>query len=71
MLLLLGLPTLDVPFLPLRTGERRMMLHRSGVNAVLQMFVLAIGDGLTFSEFFRVVVGHGFPRAEARGLLGP
>ena len=38
---------------------------------VLQMFVLAIGDGLTFSEFFRVVVGHGFPRAEARGLLGP
>ena len=71
MLLLLGLPTLDVPSLPLRTGERRMMLHRSGVNVVSQMFVLTIGDGLTFSEFFRVVVGHGFPRAEARGLLGP
>ena len=48
-----------------------MVLHRSGVTAVLQMFVLAIGDGLTFSEFSRVVVGHGFPRAEARGLLGP
>ena len=29
-----------------------MMLHRSGVNAVLQMFVLAIGDGLIFSEFW-------------------
>ena len=52
-------------------GEQRMVLHRSGVNAVLQMFVLTIGDGLIFSEFFRVVVGHGFPRAEARGLLGP
>ncbi len=80
MLLLLGLPTLDDPFLSLGTGERmvvllrgeqRMVLHRSGVNAVLRMFVLTIGDGLTFSEFFRVVVGHDFPRAEARGLLGP
>ena len=50
-----------------------MVLHRSGVNAVLQMFVLAIGDGLIFFRVFgfRVVVGHGFPRAEARGVLGP
>ena len=29
-----------------------MMLHRSGVNAVSQMFVLTIGDGLIFSEFW-------------------
>ena len=71
MLLLLGLPILDVPSLPLRTGERRMVLHRSGVNAVSQMFVLTIGDGLIFSESFRFVVGHGFPRAEARVMLGP
>ena len=52
-------------------GEQRIVLHRSGVNAVLQMFVLTIGDGLTFSEFFRFVVGHVFPRAEARVVLGP
>ena len=52
-------------------GEQRIVLHRSGVNAVLQMFVLTIGDGFAFSDFFRVVVGYDFPRAEARGLLGP
>ena len=33
-------------------GEQRMVLHRSGVNAVLQMFVLTIGDGLTFFREF-------------------
>ena len=29
-----------------------MMLHRSGVSAVLQMFVLTIGDGITFFREF-------------------
>ena len=29
-----------------------MMLHRSGVSAVLQMFVLTIGDGLVFQSFW-------------------
>ena len=33
-------------------GEQRTMLHRSGFNAVLQMFVLTIGDGLTFFREF-------------------
>ena len=29
-----------------------MLLHRSGINVVSQMFVLTIGDGFVFSEFF-------------------
>ena len=37
-------------------GEQRTMLHRSGFNAVLQMFVLTIGDGLTFSEFLELLL---------------
>ena len=37
-------------------GEQRMVLHRSGFNAVLQMFVLTIGDGLTFSEFLDLLL---------------